>query len=369
MNRRTQTLLAGAVPIVALASVISLPMLTVPYAAQGPGPVFDVLSDVDGQSIIAVSGSAADKETSKGEFDMTTVAVQHNLTLPQVIALWLDPDNDIVPIEAVFPPGQTQDEVEEENKAAFTESEANATSAALSHLGLPTEVTVAYTVPGSPADGKLREDDVIVTVDGAAVSKPEEVRDAIAAKAPGDEVTLAVKPAAVVKHEKEQSSGSDAKSASDVKASTANTTSVKVTLAENPDNPEAALLGVGMGTQSAGDTEVEYQLSGIGGPSAGLMMTLGVIDKLSPGDLTGGRHIAGTGTIDARGNVGEIGGITHKISAARDAGAEMFFVPAGNCTEALTGDNGDMKLVKVSTLDDALGVLANPETAQSCSAS
>lgn len=352
MNRRTQTLLVGAVPIVALAGVLSLPTLTVPYAAQGPGPVFDVLSDVEGKNIISVSGSGVDRERSEGELDMTTVAVRHNLTLPQVLGLWLDPDNDIVPIEAIFPPGQSQDEVEEENKAAFTESEANATTAAFAHLGLPTEVTVAYTVPDSPADGRVHENDVIVAVDGKDVAKPEEVKAAIAAHAPGDKVTLSIIPA------KDDKAGNKA---------AAKSTDIEVELAENPHQKDSAMLGVGMATQSAGDTKVEYQLSGIGGPSAGLMMALGVIDKLSPGDLTDGRHVAGTGTIDADGNVGEIGGITHKISAARDAGAEMFFVPSGNCTEALTADNGDMKLVKVDKLDDALGALDKPEAAPSCS--
>lgn len=352
MNRRTQTLLVGAVPIVALAGVLSLPTLTVPYAAQGPGPVFDVLSDVEGKNIISVSGSAVDRERSKGELDMTTVAVRHNLTLPQVLGLWMNPNNDIVPIEAVFPPGQSQDEVEEENKAAFTESEANATTAAFAHLGLPTEVTVAYTVPDSPVDGRVHENDVIVAIDGKAVSKPEEVKAAVAAHAPGDKITVSIISAKDDKKgDKENKKPTD----------------IEVELAENPHQQNVAMLGVGMSTQSAGDTKVEYQLSGIGGPSAGLMMTLGVIDKLSPGDLTEGRHVAGTGTIDATGNVGEIGGITHKISAARDAGAEMFFVPSGNCAEALTADNGDMKLVKVDTLDDALGALEKPESAPACS--
>lgn len=365
MNRRTQTLLVGAAPIIALVGVLSLPTLSVPYAAQGPGPVFDVLSKVDGKEIIAVSGSRADGEVSKGELDMTTVAVQHNLSLPQAIGLWLDPENDIVPIEAIFPPGQTQEQVEEDNKAAFTESEANATSAALRHLGLPTEVSVAYTVPDSPVHNKLHENDVIVAVDGAAVSSPEEVRDAVAKHAPGDRVTLTVRPADVGKP-KAQAHGTDGTDAAPAQADE-KPIQLTVALAQHPDNAKVAMLGVGMGTQLAGDTKVEYQLSGIGGPSAGLMMTLGVIDKLSPGDLTGGRHIAGTGTIDAVGKVGEIGGIGHKISAARKAGAELFFVPAGNCVEARGADRGDMKLVKVSALNDALAALANPESAQSCS--
>lgn len=370
MNRRTQTLVVGAVPIVALATVLSLPTMTVPYAAQGPGPVFDVLGDVEGKSIISVSGDAADPGRSTGMLDMTTVAVRHNLTLPQVIGLWFDRDNDIVPIEVVFPPGQSQEEVEEENKAAFTESEANATSAALSHLGLPMQVVVAYTVPDSPVDGQLHEDDVIVAVDGKAVDKPEQVKDIIAGHKPGDTVTLKIKPAAVDKQKAIKDKAAEDKNTAEKsaeKAAPKGDIDISVTLAENPHQKNTALLGVGMGAQAADNTTVDYQLSGIGGPSAGLMMTLGVIDKLSPGDLTRGRHLAGTGTIDAAGNIGEIGGITHKISAARDEGAEMFFVPEGNCGEVATADKGDMKLVKVSALDDALAAIDEPETAPSCS--
>ncbi len=328
----------------ALAGVLSAPQLSVPFAAQGPGPLFDVLGDVEGKSVIEVSGSAVDSKPSAGELDMTTVAVHHNLSLPQTIAMWLNPDNEVVPIEAVFPPGQSQEDVEAENKAAFTESEANATSAALAELGLPTEVTVAYTVPGSAAEGKLREGDVIVAVDGKEVAKPDVVKQEVSGRHPGDQVKLTVRPAA----------GGDKRD-------------ITVKLGENPHVEGLPMLGIGMSTQATGDTKVEYQLSGIGGPSAGLMLTLGVIDKLSPGDLTEGHHIAGTGTIDATGKVGEIGGIKHKISAARDAGAEMFFVPAGNCVEALTADRGNMQLIKVSKLGDALDAIKNPGAAARCS--
>ena len=97
------------------------------------------------------------------------------------------------------------------------------------------------------------------------------------------------------------------------------------------------------------------------------MMSLGVIDKLSPGDLTQGRYIAGTGTINAAGLVGEIGGVTHKIAAARKAGAEMFFVPKLNCAEALGADAGEMLLIQVESLDDAVAAIDDPAAAPKCS--
>ena len=342
MKRRTQTLLVGAVPICALAAVITLPTLSVPFAAEGPGPLFNVLGNVDGKTVIDVSGDRVDPESSRGELDMTTVAVRHNLSLPQVMALWMNPENDIVPLETVIPPGVTPDEAEEQNKMMFTESEGNASTAAFTRLGLPTKVIAAYTVPGSAADGVIHEKDEIVSVDGQRVERPEQVRGPVFFHKPGDELQMTLRR--------------DGKEI---------TKTIK--LGENPDAPKMAMLGIGMDVEAADGTKVDYKLSGIGGPSAGLMLTLGVIDKLSPGDLTGGHHIAGTGTIDGAGSVGEIGGITHKIAAARDSGAQYFFVPQGNCDEAKTADAGEMKLINVSTLDDALAALKDLDGASTCS--
>lgn len=101
-------------------------------------------------------------------------------------------------------------------------------------------------------------------------------------------------------------------------------------LGKNPHTGKG-LLGVILVSVPADGATIEYNLEDIGGPSAGLMFTLAVVDKLSPGELTGGKFIAGTGTISESGEVGPIGGITHKIRAAKDAGAEVFLTPAANC--------------------------------------
>lgn len=342
MNARTRTLLVGAAPIVALTAILSLPQLVVPFAAEGPGPLFNVLRDVDGTNIINVEGEHVDTQESKGQLSMTTVSVHHNLTLPHAFAMWANSENDIVPIESVFPPGTSKDAVEEQNKMMFTESEANATSAALAELGLPTKTVVALVQKDSAADGELEVDDEIVKVGNDAVSRPEQVKAAVASKAPGEKIDLTLK-----RKGKELTKS--------------------VELGEDSENPGVSMLGIGMSAQPAGNTEVDYKLSGIGGPSAGLMLSLGVIDKLSPGDLTEGRRVAGTGTIDAAGRVGEIGGIKHKIRAARKEGAEMFFVPAGNCAEALAADAGPMRLIMVQELAGAVEALKDPAAAPSCS--
>lgn len=340
MNRRTRTLIVGALPIVALAAVMSTPAVTVPFASEGPGPLFDVLGEVEGETAVEVSGG--DPDPSEGRLDMTTVAISHNLSLLQVMGMWADPGQVIVPIESVFPPGVSQDEVQERNALMFTDSEANATAAALSQLGLPIEVAVAMIAEDAAAAGVLEEGDVLRSFNGQAIDRPETLQRLVSERPPGERVTMDV-----VRDGEEES--------------------VAVELGEHPDDAGTAFLGIGMSAQPAGDVNVEYNVSGIGGPSAGLILSLAVIDKLSPGDLTEGRHIAGTGSIDGSGAVGAIGGITHKISAAREGGADMFLVPADNCAEALTAEAGDMPLIRVETLDDAVEALADPAAAPTCS--
>ena len=339
VNRRTRTLLVGAAPILALAAVLSSPAVPVPFAAEGPGPLFDVLGDIEGNEAVVVRGG--DPDPSGGELNMTTVAVQHRLSLAQVMGMWADPDQRVVPIEAVFPPGLSQDDVKERNALMFSDSEANATASALRQLGLPIEVTVALVSEGGAAEGVLEEGDVLRAIDGEEVDRPETLQRTVAGHAPGDRVTLDV-----VRDGREES--------------------IEVDLGEHPDGDSTAFLGIGMAAQPKGDVKVEYNVSGVGGPSAGLMLSLAVVDKLSPGDLTDGRTIAGTGSIDGVGVVGPIGGITHKIAAAREGGAEMFLVPSENCSEALTAEAGDMKLISVKTLDAAVEALKDPAAAPAC---
>ncbi|MEL4163371.1 PDZ domain-containing protein [Corynebacterium bovis] len=263
-NRRTATVVAGALPVVVLVSLVGLPTvpgtdidLTVPYAAEGEGPTFNTLGDVDGTPVVDVTGAQTD-ETS-GNLNMTTVSVRTRLSLSQALGRWITSDDTIVPLEQVIPSNTSPEDVQRQNAAAFAASESNATVAAMNHLGKPLETMVAGVNDDSPASGAVKENDIITAVDG---------------------------------------------------------------------------------------------------PSAGLMFSLAVVDKLSPGELSGGRFIAGTGTIDADGSVGPIGGITHKIAAAAHAGAEAFLVPEGNCAEATSrGYDGDPTLIKVSSLDQAVDEL------------
>ena len=117
------------------------------------------------------------------------------------------------------------------------------------------------------------------------------------------------------------------------------------------------MLGILMDSEPADGLKVHYNLNDIGGPSAGMMFSLAVIDKLTPGELNGGKFVAGTGTINDDGEVGPIGGITHKIRGSRDEGAELFLAPKGNCDAVKQADAGDMTVAAVSTLQEAVDAM------------
>ncbi|KAB1504143.1 PDZ domain-containing protein [Corynebacterium sp. 320] len=333
-NRRNRTVIVGALPVVVLLSLLGLPKvpgtdidLTVPYAAEGKGPTFNTLGEVDGKEVVEIKGAEVDK--TSGNLNMTTVAVRTHMTLAQALTRWATTDDTMVPLENIFPTGVSQEEVEERNAVAFTSSASNATISAMNYLNKPIESVVVDVTPDSPADKALKVNDIVTAVDDEKVATPSDLAEIIQHKNPGDTVTLTV-----------------TRQAKDER--------IPVTLGERKvDGDAVTFLGVTTLAQPAGDITVNYNLSDVGGPSAGLMFSLAVVDKLSPGELTGGKFVAGTGTISADGSVGPIGGITHKIAAAKEAGAEVFLVPEGNCTEAMTAKNKPT-LLKVDSLDTAV---------------
>lgn len=337
MDRRTKTTAVGLIPLAVLAAGLSLDhipgtniSLAVPYAAEGPGPTVDTLGAIEGVDVVDVRG--AETFETEGNLNMTTVSVRSNMTLVQAIGRAIATDDTIVPIEHVIPPGRTAEEVDKENQLEFEGSERAATVAALDYLERPTHVEVAAVVDDSPAAGALKESDRIVKVAGDDVDEPAEVGAAVRRLKPGDELDLVVERGG---EERE----------------------VTVELGENPHDDGAAWLGILMGEASSEGIEVDYNLEQIGGPSAGMIFSLAVIDKLTEEELTGGSFVAGTGTIEADGSVGPIGGIEHKIAAAAAEGAELFLAPRLNCDEALDAPDEAlerMRVVPVDTLSDAV---------------
>jgi len=137
--------------------------------------------------------------------------------------------------------------------------------------------------------------------------------------------------------------------------------SVELELVESPAEPGRALIGVEADVRvEAGEVPVEVNIDSgsIGGPSAGLALTLGVIDLLTPGELTGERKVAATGTMSFDGSVGAIGEVDQKAVAAERAGVDLFLVPVPNLGEALEHVSGDMRVMGVETLHEALDALA-----------
>ncbi|MCU1661568.1 MAG: Lon-like protease [Pseudonocardiales bacterium] len=339
MNRRTWNLVAAG--MLALALGVLAATLPVPMVALGPGPTYDTLGDVDGTPVVAVDGLQV--YPTSGHLNMTTVSVTDQLTLLTTLGLWASGDRQVVPRSQVFPPEKSDKQVQQENTDQFAASEANAEVAALTELRLPTRVVVGDLVPNSPAQGRLQVGDEIVAVSGRPVDSPAAVSTALATTKPGQSVTVTYRRSGE-QHDAD------------------------VVLGSSPDRPQG-LLGVRPGIEpQAGD--IRISLGDIGGPSAGLMFALAVIDKLTPGGLTAGRFIAGTGTITPDGQVGPIGGIPFKMRAARDAGATAFLVPADNCAEAVANDPDGLQLVRVATLGDALtglGALSAGRPTPSCS--
>lgn len=352
-SRRVRTIAVGALPVVVIVALLGMTTvpgtdidLTVPFAAEGEGPTFNTLGEVDGTPVVDITGVDADElDKTSGNLNMTTVAVRTKMTLPQMMGRWLASDDTVVPLETVIPANSNAEEVARQNAAAFASSESNATVAAMNHLGRPLETMVYDVSDGAPADGTVKANDVITSVDGIDVTLPGDVSDAIGDKSPGDGVTLGINRGGKSLTEKVTLGEMPAELAGDEDAEAAT------------GGNGRAFLGVTMVAQPADGIRVEYNLKDIGGPSAGLMFSLAVVDKLSPGELSGGEFVAGTGTIASDGTVGPIGGITHKISAARNAGASVFLVPAGNCSEATSKGHGDMTLLKVDSLDGAVEAL------------
>ncbi len=323
MVGRSSTLACAAL----LAAVLGVlgTSLPVPLVALGPGPTYDTLGEVNGSPVVAVEGLPT--YPTSGHLNMTTVAVSDRLTFPQMLRAWVASGRQVVPRAQIFPPGKTDDEVREENTQQFATSETNAELAAMTELGIPTRVVVGAVVPDSPAAGALRVGDEIVAVSGRAVGSPSAVSEALVGTTPGQNVTITYRR-----------DGQEQKA--------------DVALAASPDRAQG-LLGVRPTVEPrAGD--IRISLGDVGGPSAGLMFGLAVVDKLSPGELTGGRFVAGTGSIDAAGDVSPIGGIPFKMQAARDAGATVFLVPDENCREAAATAPPGLQLVRVSGLSDAV---------------
>jgi PDZ domain-containing protein len=264
----------------------------------------------------------------------------------EVASAWFDPSKAVLPVDAVYPPGQTSQQSDKANQTLMIDSQKDAIAAALNKLGyhFPQAVAVKQVAAGYPAVGVLKVGDEIVSVNGKPVAGVQSLRDALAKNGVGKPAQIGIVRAKAPQ--------------------TVTITPVK--------SGTSAVLGIGVGMDYTFPFTVSIQLNNVGGPSAGQMFALGIIDKLTPGSLNGGKKVAGTGTIDNEGNVGAIGGIRQKMFAARGAGATWFLAPSSNCDEVTGHVPGGLRVVAVKTLDNSLAALkaistgANTASLPSC---
>lgn len=326
MRRRGVTVILGALLTALLAyGVFAAP---VPYVVLGPGPTVDTLGQDNGEDVIQISG--IDTSTSAGQLRLTTVGVRPNVGLREAVAGWLSDSEAVVPYDAIYPPGETREEVEERNAEDFAASQTSAETAALRQLGYPVQVLVRAVTPDGPSVGLLQVDDVVTSVDGTPVSSATQLTELVRAEPAGATLTVG--------YTRDDEPGS-----------------TEITTRATDGGPPR--IGIEITEDQPHPFELTIDLDEIGGPSAGLMFALGIIDKIEAADLTGGKIIAGTGTIDHDGNVGAIGGIPQKLVGARSAGAVAFLVPESNCAEAVANAVPDLPLLRVATLDEALTAL------------
>lgn len=326
MRRRGVTVLLGAV----ITAVLSIGVLAapIPYVVLGPGPTVDTLGKADDKEVVQITGTQT--STSAGQLRLTTVGVQQDVRLLSAIEGWFSDTEAVVPRELIYPPGQTEEQVDKRNAEDFAASQTSAETAALRELGYAVQVLVKAVTPGSPAARVLQPGDTITSVDGQPVTSTQKLTELLRAKPAGTTFTIGY-----------------------TRAGTPSTASI-TSQAQNGEPPR---IGIEIESRQAHPFQVKIDLADIGGPSAGLMFALAIVDKLQPADLTGGKIIAGTGTIDDEGRIGPIGGIPQKLVGAKKAGARVFLVPAENCAEAVRNPQPNLPLVRVATLDEALAAL------------
>jgi PDZ domain-containing protein len=343
MSRRGLTLVVVSVLILVLGLVGSL--MPVPYVVLSPGPTTNTLGTTSDKRtpLIEIKGHAVYADV--GHLNFTTVSYQggpdQQVGLLTALRGWLSSSMSVVPQEAIFPKDESPQKVEQENTQQMRSSQQDAVAAALKELKVPVTTTVAIdsVTKGLPADGRLKPDDKIISIDGIKATDTVSLTTRMKVLKPGDTVKLVV------------DRGSQQQN-------------VEIKTVPSPDDAKRAVMGVILRDDYTFPFTVKISVGEVGGPSAGLMFSLGIYDKLTPGSLTGGKFVAGTGTITPDGKVGPIGGIQQKLVAARNAGATVFFTPLDNCKDAVATAPKGLRLVRADTLDGAIKSLDALRTGQ-----
>lgn len=337
----------GALALTAL--VIALNFVRLPVVTLLPGPVEDVLPHVR-------VGDRTPTYESKGRLFLTTVGVDSDVTFYEALLQLADGEVEVVPRTQIYPEDRSEQEVNLENAAEMDDSKLAATIVGLREAGYevdtdPDGVRVAGVLDGGAASGKLRTDDRILEVGGKPVRSGDQVRDAIAAAGVGQRLAFKVQRGRSTVTE------------------TVTTRRSPPRAQPSPSGQARPYVGVSLANVYDFPVKIQIETSNIGGPSAGLMFALSIVEKLGKKDLIGDRLIAGTGIVDLNGNVGAIGGIRQKMIAARRRGATVFLTPRGNYDEARQVKPDGLQIVPVGTVREALDYLRRTTPSQAASGS
>lgn len=330
-------IVAGVLIAIGIAIAIAWP-ITVPYYTLSPGPVYD------SADFVTVEGG---EPSELGELLFLTVSLKE-ANVFEWAAGNVDDSVDIRPRENIRPSGVSPEQLRRESLAAMEQSQQDAIFVALTRLGydvtlIGTGALVIDSIPDSAADGVLFPNDVIVEMDGQIVAFRSDIIDQLDGLSVGDLVTMLVERPV------------------DGRAPPSEDTDIELVLGAHPDDPNRPLIGIILDNNEPiveFPVEVVIDSQNIGGPSAGMMFSLQIIDQLTEEELTHGARIAGTGTISRDGTVGGIGGVRQKVYGAIDSGAVAVLVPAANYPGAIEAAGDDITVVRVETIDDALDYLA-----------
>jgi len=323
--------------VLGIVGILAAMAAPAPYVIEMPGPVFNAMASLDGKKVITVSG--ADTYESKDRFDVLTVQTRGGPELPptwiEVFLAMLDSEKVVVPMESVYPKGVSQKQEEQVTTQMMLDSQRDAIAVALKQQGykFPTYLAVDSIRKKTPAEGVFKVDDRVLSVDGKEAKVYSDITSMVKASA-GREVSFVVDRAGTEK-----------------------------TLKLKPikDTDGVYRVGIFVGYRYDFPVDVKIYLGNVTGPSGGLMFSLSLLDLMTPGDLSGGHHVAGTGTISPTGEVGAIGGIRLKMIAARNAGADYFLAPKSNCDEIIGHVPKGLTVRAVDTYEDALNMLSDLE--------
>ena len=331
---------AGAVlatVALALRAGSALELVSVDRVVYKPGPVYDTLGEIGEERRIVSLDEELETYPTEGHLWFTTIHLDggpgDDLSAWDWLRAALDPASTVVPREEVFPEDVTAEQVREQNTELMQHSQQDAAVVALRATGIdiPEDIVVAQVIVDAPADGVLHVDDQILRIDGEPMANARAVQDRLQEVEPGDSV-----PMTLLREEEELT--------------------IEVPTTEDEDTGRT-IVGVYLAPRYDLPYEVSIDAGNVGGPSAGLMFSLAVYDQVTPGPLTGGLSVAGTGTISGSGSVGGIGGIRQKMYAAREAGASLFLAPSDNCGEVVDAAPRGLPVAAVSTFEQAVEVL------------